>query len=205
MNELLRWGVPGLILAGPLHLLLGCCGMAPFWAVSLVAALPLGCVLHQSVRWRFEARDNGFRSPQRAALDVIIERGNLGRRPDRGDLAYQVYETVFYQRPEWQAIRDHAHRCHDHRFLNQSTALACALGTLLSLLALGTRPGAALLYLLALPVAGFILGAKSRQTFEALELFDRALVLSHWPLYEAALQTITGTGPTVGADRTQSS
>ena len=190
MNDLLRWCVPGLVFAGPLHLFLARCGAAPHRGISLVAALPLGCVLQQCVRWRFEARDHGFRSPRRAALAVIIERGKLGQRHDRGDLAYQVYETVFYQRPDWQAARDHAHRCHDIRFLNQSIALACGLGTLLSLFAVGVQPVTALLYLVTLPAAGIVVHAKSRQTFDALELFDRALVLSHWSLYAAALDAI---------------
>ena len=192
MTELVRWTVPGLVLAGPLHLFLNRCGVTPLWPVLLVAALPLGFVLHQIVRWRFETRDNGFRSPRRAALALIIERGNLGPRRERGDIAYQVYETVFYQRPEWQPIRDHAHRCHDHRFLSRSVALACAAGTVLSLLGLGAHPSLAVLYLFALPPIGLVVRTKSQQTLDALELFDRALVLNHWPLYEAALRAIAG-------------
>ncbi len=190
MSELLRWAVPGLIVAGPLHLFLTRWGVAPLWVVSLVAALPLGLVLQQIVRWRFEAHDNGFRSPRRAALAVIIERGNLGDRPERGDLAYQVYEYVFYQQPDWQAARDHEHRCRDYTFLNWSVALACAAGTVLSLLGIGAQPLLGGLYLLALPPVGLVLRTKGQQILDALELFDRALVLANWPLYEAALRTI---------------
>ena len=192
--EVLRWGVPGLVLAGPLHLLLTRCGVAPPWPVLLIAALPIGFVVQQIVRWQFEARDNGHRSPQRAALALIIERGHLAQHTDRGDIAYQVYESVFYQRPEWQAIRDHAHRCHEHCFLNSSVALACATGTVLSLLSMSARPWLAVLYLLALPPVGFVLRVKSRQTLEALELFDRAVVLANWPLYDAALEAIVESG-----------
>jgi len=192
MTELVRWMVPGLVLVAPLHLLLTRCGVTPPWPLLASAALPFGFVLHQIVRWRFEAHDNGFRSPQRAALALIIKRGNLSQRLDRGDLAYQIYETVFYQRPEWQAIRDHAHRCQDQRFLSSSVALACAAGTVLSLLGVGAQPSLALLYLLILPPIGLVVRAKSRQTVTALELFDRALVLNNWPLYEAALQLIAG-------------
>lgn len=192
MRELLRWGVPGLVLAGPLDLFLKRCGVAPPWPVLLIAAVPIGFVLQQIVRWHFEARDNGHRSPQRAALAVIIERGHLAQRSDCGDLAYQVYESVFYQRPEWQAIRDHAHRCHEHRFLSRSIALACAAGTLLSLLGMGAQPCLAVLYLLALPPVGMVLCRKGQQTIEALELFDRAVVLANWPLYDAALRAIIG-------------
>ncbi len=190
MRELIRWTLPGLVVAGPLHLLLGGWQLAPPWLVWVAAAPVIGFVLQQGVRCRFEAQGNGFRSPYRGALAVIIERGNLAQRADRGDVAYQVYEVVFYQRPDWQAARDHAHRCWDIIFLCWSTSLACSVGAIVSLLALWSHPGPAVLYLLVLSAAGLMLRRKGQQTHAALELFDRGLVVSNWPLYESVLRTI---------------
>jgi len=101
----------------------------------------LGFTIQQAVRSRFEAGEKGYRSPQRAALAEIIARGNLTARRDCGDVAYQVYEVVFYQRPDWQAARDHEHRARDSHFLCWSAAAASAAGAVLSLLGFATHPG----------------------------------------------------------------
>ena len=184
----MRWALPGLVLAAPLDLLLGT--GAPSWPVWLVAAPVLGFVLHQSVRTWFEGRDNGFRSRHRGALVVIIERGHLETRPDCADLAYQAYEVVFYQRSDWQPVRDHLHRCWEIVFLCWSMALAAAAGSALSVLTVGQHPGRALLYGFAQLTAAVVLWRKGQQTFDTLQLFDRGLVLAHWSLYEAALQAL---------------
>ena len=191
MRDLVRWALPGLVLVAPLSWLLG--AGAPPWPLWLAAAPVLGFVLHQSVRTGWEGRENGFRNRRRPALALIIERGNLSQRADSGDLAYQVYEVVFYQRADWQAARDHAHRCWDVVFLCWSMSFAAAVGGGLSVLALPQRPLLAVCYLLAALPAMFILRRKGWQTYDALQLFDRALVLAHWPLYEAALRAMTGT------------
>jgi hypothetical protein len=177
------------MIAGPLQLLAGAALPWPAW---LLIAPAIGFVLNQTVRWRFERSGNGFRNPQRGALAVIIERGGLANRADRGDVAYQVYEIVFYQRPDWEAIRGHAHRCWEWIFLFQSTALGAAIATGFSLVAVAAseqRLMAALL-LAALPAAAFVLRSKARETEAALQLFDRATVLAHWPLYEQVLRSI---------------
>ncbi|MBI4516805.1 MAG: hypothetical protein HY699_13420 [Deltaproteobacteria bacterium] len=189
MREVAWWCLPGLAVIGPLALLLQPAAITAPWPVWLIASAVLGVLLHQSVRSWFEAQGNGFRSPHRAALAAIIERGQLEQRQDRGDLAYQVYELVFYEQSEWQPVRDHLHRCWFYVLWFWTIALGCALGAGLSLLALlcGARPLLALLYLAALPPLAVILRRKGGQTHAALELFDRALVLTHWPLYETKL------------------
>ena len=184
----MRWALPGLVLSAPLDLLLG--SASPHWPVWLLTAPVVGFVLHQSVRMWFEGKDNGFRSRHRGALAAIIERGGLAHRTDCGDLAYQAYEVVFYQRPDWQAAREHLHRCWDIIFLCWSMALAGAVGAALGVAALGQRPGRALLYVIALAAAALALRRKGQQTLAALHLFDRALVLAHWPLYDAVLRAI---------------
>lgn len=195
MNQLWRWGVPGLALAGPLHLFLARLHAAPRLALWLGAAPVIGFVIQQLVRLRFEAGERGFRSPHRAALAEIIARGKLEQRPDRGDLAYQVYEVVLYQRPELRAACDHEHRARDAHFLCWSTAVACAAGAVLALLGFGAQPALALLYVLTLPCAAGLLFRKGQETLAALELFDAALVRANWPLYDAALRTMTEAEP----------
>ncbi|MBI3785490.1 MAG: hypothetical protein HY270_19025 [Deltaproteobacteria bacterium] len=188
MREYLLWSVPGLMLAGPLQILLG---PAMPWPAWLLAAPTIGFALHQGVRWQFEHSGNGFRNPRRGALAAIIERGDLSRRADCGDLAYQVYEIVFYQRPEWEAIRGHAHRCWEWIFLFRSTALGAALGSVFAALAVvASWKFVSLLLLLALPATAYVLAQKARQTESALQLFDRSLVLAHWPMYEAVLREL---------------
>jgi len=190
VRELLWWALPGVMIAGPLRLLFTNGSEAPPWWSLLAIAPAVGFVLHQTVRSFFEARDNGFRSPHRGGLDVIIERGNLTPRADRGDIAYQVYEIVFYQRPDWQAARDHAHRCWEYIFLFRGTALGCLIGSGMGVLAAHRHFGLALLYLLALLPSAYVLWKKAEQTRAALDLFDRGLVLAHWPLYAAVLAEI---------------
>jgi len=190
VRDPVRWALPGFVLAGPLHLFLVRCHVAVPWPLWFVIAPVTGFIVIQIVRWHFEGRDNGFRSPRRASLQAIIECGNLGHRPDAGDIAYQVYEVVFYQRPDWQALRDHGHRCREHTFLCRGMAVACATGVVLSLLGSGTLPALAILYVLTLPPIGLVIHAKGRQTLAAFELFDRGVVMTHWPLYEATLKAI---------------
>ena len=199
MSELLRWTIPGLVLAGPLHLFLARWHAAPRLAVWLLAAPAIGFVLQQLVRLRFEVGQQGYRRPQRAALAEIISRGNLGARTDRGDLAYQAYEIVLYQRPELRAACDHEHRARDAHFLCWSTAVACTAGTVLALLACGAAPAVAVLYLLALPLAAVVLYRKGKETLDALETFDRGLICANWPLYEAALQAVCDRQNTLSA------
>jgi hypothetical protein len=195
MRELLRWGLPGLVLAGPLHLFLARLHVAPRPAFWLIAAPVVGFVIQQLVRLRFEVGERGFRSPHRAALAEIIARGQLEQRSDRGDLAYQVYEVVLYQHSELRDACDHEHRARDVHFLCWSTAVACAAGALLALLGIGAQPALALLYVLALPCAGGVLYRKGQETLTTLELFDAALVRANWPLYGATLQTMTEAEP----------
>jgi len=177
------------MLAGPLHLLIG---SDMHWGAWLLIAPAVGVVLQQTVRWRFESNDSGFRSPRRAALAAIIERGGLAGRVDCGDLAYQVYEIVFYQSPEWEAIRGHAHRCWEWTFLFQSMALGAMFGSLFAAFAALASPHflIAILLLLTLPVAAVVLLQKAQQTESSLQLFDRGLVHAHWPLYEAVLMRL---------------
>lgn len=190
MRDLAWWSLPGLIIAEPLALFLRGWNIAAPLMVWFLFALVAGFLLHQSVRWRFESDHNGFRSPQRPALLPIIERGGLAGQVDAGDVAYQVYENVFYGRSDWEAIRGHLHRCWHYVFWFRTISWACRLAAVFALLALlsGGSGLLAMLLLLALPIFGIILHQKAEQTLAALHLFDHGLVLSNWPLYEAALQ-----------------
>lgn len=185
MRELLRYLLPGLVVVAPLHLFVDGWESLGWW-IWVLAALPIGLALGQAVRWRFERQDNGFRNPRRPALQIIIERLGLAPGPESGNRAYQIYETVFYQRQEWAAARQHAHRCWEWIFLFQAIALACALGTGLSLIAFAAGPHRLLaaLLLVAQPGCALLLLEKAHQTIEALHLFDRALVEAHWPWFE---------------------
>ena len=194
VRQLVSWSLPGLVMAGPLALLLERWQVAPPWPVWIAAAVTLGFVLHQMVRCAFEARGNGFRNPHRAALAVIIERGNLTRHPYRGDIAYQVYEVVFYQRAEWQALRDHAHRCWDYTFLCWSMGLAGMMGAIISATALVSAPGFSLLYVCGYPPGALILWYKGQQIRAALDVFDRGIVLAHWSAYEEVLRSLLTRG-----------
>jgi len=191
VREVARWAVPGFLLAGPLHLFLDRLHAAPSWPLWLVAAPVLGFAIQQAVRSRFEAGEQGYRSPRRAALAEIIARGNLEQRRDCGDIAYQVYEVVFYQRPDWRAARDHEHRARDSHFLCWSAAAASAAGAALSLLGFGAHPALATLYFVGLAPAAVMLRRKGQQTLDALELFDRALVATNWSDFDAVLRAIT--------------
>lgn len=194
MRDLTWWALPGLIIVGPLALLLHAWPIGAACAVGLLSAPVIGLLLHQAVRWRFEADGNGFRSPQRAALAAIIERGNLGNRADAGDVAYQIYELVFYEQPNWGPIRDHLHRCWHYVFWFRTIAVACAIGAGISLLAVfgSGRPLIAALLAFALPAFSAILYRKAEQTLAALHLFDRGLILTNWPLYEQKLASLAG-------------
>jgi len=57
------------------------------------------------------------------------------------------------------------------------------------------HPGLGALFLIVLIPTALILRHKGMQTHAAFELFDQALVLAHWPLYEAALQAICPPAP----------
>ena len=192
MRDVAWWALPGLIVAGPLHLFLQAWQVAPPWGVWLLFAPPVGFALHQTVRWRFEAVANGFRNPARAALAAIIERGDIDQRHNAGDLAYQVYELVFYEQRDWGPIRDHLHRSWHYVFWFRTIALACAIGAALGALALVSGAGwlLALLYLIVLSAFANVLRRKAEQTLAALHLFDRGLVLGNWPLYHAKLATL---------------
>ncbi|MBI1818290.1 MAG: hypothetical protein HYR72_25195 [Deltaproteobacteria bacterium] len=192
MRDLAWWTLPGLIVAAPLALFLHAWHIEPSVGVWLPLAPVVGLLLHQSVRWRFEGDGNGFRNPQRASLAAIIERGNLTGRSNAGDVAYQVYELVFYEQAHWGAIRDHLHRCWHYVFWFRTIALACAIGAGFALLALLSGGAAlmAMLLLLALPVFGVLLHQKAEQTLAALHLFDRGLVTANWTLYEQKLESL---------------
>jgi hypothetical protein len=192
MRELLRYLIPGLVVVAPLHLFVD--GWETLsWPVWTLAALPIGLVLGQAARWRFEHQEHGYRSPRRPAIALIIERVGLAPGNDSGDRAYQIYETVFYQRQEWAAARDHAHRCWEWIFLFQATALGCAVGTAFSLLAFASGPHRLLaaLLLAAQPACALLLIEKAQHTEAALHLFDRALVEAHWPYFEAVAHQLT--------------
>lgn len=195
MRDVAWWAVPGLIVAGPLGLFLHAWQVDVPLGAWLAFAPVAGLLMHQAVRWRFETDGNGFRNPQRGSLAAIIERGNLGDRVDRGDIAYQVYELVFYEQGDWGPIRDHLHRCWHCVFWFRTIALAGWIGAGFAALALlsGGRPVLTLLYLVALPLFALVLHRKGEQTLVALHLFDRALVLTHWRLYDEALRNLTPT------------
>jgi hypothetical protein len=189
--------VAGLIVAGPLALLLAAWRVDAPWGVWVLFAPVAGLLLHQAVRWRFEAAGNGFRNPKRGSLAAIIESGHLAGRYDAGDLAYQAYEIVFYVQTEWREVRDHLHRCWFYVLWFRTIALACWLGSGIGAMALlsGGRAVPALLYLVVLPLFAVVLFRKGEQTLAALHLFDRALVLTHWPLYEKALSDLVPPAP----------
>ncbi|HVN85479.1 MAG TPA: hypothetical protein VMW17_11595 [Candidatus Binatia bacterium] len=189
MRDLTWWALPGFIVAAPLALFLCAWHIELPWGVWLLFGPIAGLLLHQCVRWRFEADGNGFRNPRRGSLAAIIDRGRLADHRDAGDLAYQVYEFVFYDQHDWGPIRDHLHRCWHYVFWFRTIAVAGAIGAGFATLALvsGASALVALLMLIALPTFAFMLRQKAEQTLAALHLFDRALVLNHWPLYQAAL------------------
>jgi len=76
--------------------------------------------------------------------------------------------------------------------MHHGAALAGGIGSALSVLAAPRHLMLAGLYLLALLPSAAVLVRKAQQTRAALDLFDRALVLTHWPLYAAALRDIEG-------------
>ncbi|HUI24524.1 MAG TPA: hypothetical protein VL403_00455 [Candidatus Kryptonia bacterium] len=192
MRDLTWWALPGLIVAGPLSIFLRAWHVEASWGTWLLFAPVAGFLLHQTVRWRFEAAANGFRSSERPALATIIERGNLGRGDDAGDFAYQVYELVFYEQRDWGPIRDHLHRCWHYVFWFRTISLACLIGGPIGVLALLSGAGRLipLLYVAGLLAFASVLRQKAEQTLAALHLFDRGLVLSHWPLYQAKLTAL---------------
>jgi hypothetical protein len=197
VREVAWWAIPGFVVAGPAALLSESAGIRLPVIAWLVSAPVIGFLLHQATRCSFEARGNGFRSRKRAALAAIIELGGLSDRRDAGDIAYQTYEVVFYQRPDWQAVRDHLHRCWFYVLWFWTITLASALGSVTAAVAwaAGAPKSLALLCLIASPAIGWVLWKKGCQTHAALELFDRGLVVAHWPRYEEVMRTLLAPQP----------
>jgi hypothetical protein len=182
--QALEWLTLGLIPTLPLAFAAGDSARL----LALLAALPLGFLLQQLERFRLEVLCRGFDRLERPALAFLRKHLQLRSPAD----AYAVYEVAFYRHPEWQAARDHVHRCWHWAVLLRSAAVSCALAaaaTVVSVLAAGQPnvrgdfPVARTAVALLLLATGAALWRKGQHTEELLHRFDCGWVAAHWQEY----------------------
>lgn len=188
MTRLVEWFVIGLIPALPAAL----CTSETSWLPTALAAMPVGFLFQQLARYRLEVSQRAFDGLQRPALALLREQLELGRESD----PYQIYEVTFYRHPQWQAARDHVHRCWHWIVLLRAAAAASWVGMALLVLAvLGPQrytfvatPSSGLVIAAGIGLlagSALLLARKATHTEELLHRFDRAWVAAHWPAYAA--------------------
>ncbi|MCX8071370.1 MAG: hypothetical protein N3C12_02805 [Candidatus Binatia bacterium] len=184
-----EWWAIGLI---PSLAVAAAVGAGGLWG-AVVAAVPTGFVLHQLARFHLEVVERAFDCQARPALALIQAR--LGHFLGRASLTpYQVYEVTLYRHPEWQAARDHIHRCwHWVANLRAAAFAAIVAGAVLTAAAIteaSVSPGLLFACAFVVGVTALFLWQKAKRTQALLHEFDSAWVRAHWPAYEEVARSI---------------